>query len=446
MMQLIHSRHIGFTEKLFFQVDSATNKDNRLTIAEIEEAYNKGAINQEEMELLKEFYAIQSQDPDLDLTPDSMTNEEFWDVAADAALISSNYFEMSDQNEHNAWAKTWAELFCAKYRPDNRILRYYNVFKYFMADPGFRAWAAEENAILIKNIGRYKSAAEKLCNYDISTLSRFSSISDMEEIARNRENLGGTDDRPIALVVYPVSDYNKAFENNFIHSLIREGYKVIYYEVCDDAGFCEAVTTSSKTKPIQVLWVGGHGDGDSIRFSDEKIVRDPKADLELLTHTTEAYSNAFKYLFACAKLPLQLAISYPITMGTAALNALTLGRIAIQWPRLRWPHMPRPIRGEYCYLDISDTHKIEGLSQYLAKDSTIILDSCSAGRGGKEETNIANVLSAEFKQSRIYSPKIPASIKSIEFHKNNHLISLENVEYDDPRISYVIEPATTATF
>jgi len=84
-------------------------------------------------------------------------------------------------------------------------------------------------------------------------------------------------------------------------------------------------------------------------------------------------------------------------------------------------------------LDLTDDKILLEASKYLKKDATIILSSCSTGKGERKEENMANYLRKMFPNAgpgKIHSPIAPGSIHRIEFQDGKVM----NVKYisEDP--------------
>jgi hypothetical protein len=80
------------------------------------------------------------------------------------------------------------------------------------------------------------------------------------------------------------------------------------------------------------------------------------------------------------------------------------------------------IENEEFYIDTSDEKEMISLKNCLNKDSVIILDSCSTGKGKSEASNVANALRSIFPQSSVFAPTISTSVKKYKYDQNNKVI------------------------
>ncbi|MDD5584440.1 MAG: hypothetical protein PHV55_05255, partial [Candidatus Omnitrophica bacterium] len=97
----------------------------------------------------------------------------------------------------------------------------------------------------------------------------------LREIVKNRAN-NKSDDRPIAVVIYPASDDNGYFAltKDLFSDLIAHGYRVIYFEVATKEELYQALDVATTQARAQVLIFGGHGHPTVMRLGvsrDEDI-------------------------------------------------------------------------------------------------------------------------------------------------------------------------------
>ncbi|OGC04963.1 hypothetical protein A2276_03305 [candidate division WOR-1 bacterium RIFOXYA12_FULL_43_27] len=102
---------------------------------------------------------------------------------------------------------------------------------------------------------------------NITWLTRFSKKT-RAELVKNRQ-MNKPDGRRLAVLIYPIGDYNRAFEEpDLFDSLIKHGYKILYYEVETDKEMRQALIEASVYGKADVRIVAGHGTPKSIHFSD----------------------------------------------------------------------------------------------------------------------------------------------------------------------------------
>lgn len=223
----------------------------------------------------------------------------------------------------------------------------------------------------------------KALNIDI--IERFSkaSLAEIKEIINNRRlDFLPADNRPRACVVFSKVDESGALNNNNIITLLRNNYRVSYFEAEKDLDLVGAIQETGKKQEISLLVIAGHGDteppgpnGPSEGWTNFGAVRKKRSE------------------------PIQ----------------------------------------EIYYLDSSDKEKLAGLEGYLKKDAAVILESCFGGFGGKSDNNVANLLKEAFPGRRIFAPKFPMKTLNFayEFDENK---KIKNVNFScGEKMSYKIE-------
>jgi hypothetical protein len=88
------------------------------------------------------------------------------------------------------------------------------------------------------------------------------------------------DSRPLALVIYPKSDNNGAYEKNskLFYEIIAKGYRIMYYEAGTQEEFVSAFRAGTEYRRASLIIVGGHGsqystilgDGVSLNIGHER--------------------------------------------------------------------------------------------------------------------------------------------------------------------------------
>ncbi len=126
---------------------------------------------------------------------------------------------------------------------------------------------------------------QRLAEVGLGTdINRFSelSLAQISELISNRESLTA-DDRPLAVVILPTSDWNRAFLNHEIKDLMERGYRVVCYEANNELDFYQAVIEAGESQPISLLSIGGHGSINTTQFGND--YNDETAQLDLSDET-----------------------------------------------------------------------------------------------------------------------------------------------------------------
>lgn len=117
--------------------------------------------------------------------------------------------------------------------------------------------------------------------YNIDFVTMATPLSLISEILRNRiMPTNSADGRPIAIVIYPKSDWNGAFANlTTAGRLVGLGYKVLYYEAAkeDDVEKYLSMATDGGKDKASVVVLGGHGTSTTLALDagpDESVYLD----------------------------------------------------------------------------------------------------------------------------------------------------------------------------
>ncbi|UCD15428.1 MAG: hypothetical protein JSV34_06860, partial [Candidatus Omnitrophota bacterium] len=93
-----------------------------------------------------------------------------------------------------------------------------------------------------------------------------------EDLAKIIYNLNTPDGRPLAVIIYSRSDYNKGFDNDdhkrYLHSLVDKGYRVIFRESSSLEEAVENVLYATEKQAADLIILAGHGTMKSLRFSE----------------------------------------------------------------------------------------------------------------------------------------------------------------------------------
>ena len=106
-------------------------------------------------------------------------------------------------------------------------------------------------------------------------LLRFSTL---QELVRNR-SANKPDGRPLAVILYPKSDWNGSFAyNDYVDALIEQGYRVMYYEAESDEQVIQFLKGATQEQQADLIVLGGHGEQGGMQFGKDNS---EKAQLDL---------------------------------------------------------------------------------------------------------------------------------------------------------------------
>lgn len=219
------------------------------------------------------------------------------------------------------------------------------------------------------------------------------------EILRNRE-AAKPDGRPLAVLVYPKTDYNGAFTGHSAHvrALMKAGYRVMLYEAgsvqeATDALHDAAALGTKRQQRAALIFLAGHGTGTSMDFgfgSPEDRHRD-----------------------------MRLASDDPRST------------------RRKGERMGARLGSPYLLTAHVDVLKENLDSRVLADGGQVVLISCSTGAGRKWErpadpthrdarvpNNIANLMREVFPHAAargIWSPTVPTNLQQLLFDERGRL-------------------------
>ncbi|KPJ64750.1 hypothetical protein AMJ44_12190 [candidate division WOR-1 bacterium DG_54_3] len=136
----------------------------------------------------------------------------------------------------------------------------------------------KSSEIIAKNLPKLLSLSEKPINLkkiievikSINVL-RFENA-DLAEIILNRVK-NTKDERRLAIVVFPVADIGVVFGDraDIFDALIKNDYRVLYYEVSTDRDFYKRLKEATKDQKASLLLIGGHGTPKGVNFGSESF-------------------------------------------------------------------------------------------------------------------------------------------------------------------------------
>jgi hypothetical protein len=198
------------------------------------------------------------------------------------------------------------------------------------------------------------------------------------EIVRNRLQPEAVDPRPTAVVIYPKDDWNGEF------GVLDEGYskrhRLMYYRVADDTEATRALEEATRTKPAELVLLGGHGEQQLMAFGADDPRLMPPAWLEDL------------------KRPDQTAAE----------------RKALQ------EQLEQANEGKY--YDYTDADLLRPLRDRIAAGGHLVLMSCSTGKGKRTGHNLANFMHRMFPQATVHAPTEPVSNRDLQWDESGRFV------------------------
>lgn len=96
---------------------------------------------------------------------------------------------------------------------------------------------------------------------------------------------------------------------------------------------------------------------------------------------------------------------------------------------------------DHLYLDITDGEQFERMGSFLAPGATIVLVSCSTGKGGDEDENLATVMHAAIPHTRLHAPMVGTGLRRISVTRRG---KVRDVRYHCKRDqTLVLEPTSS---
>lgn len=225
------------------------------------------------------------------------------------------------------------------------------------------------------------------------TPSRFA-MDDLEQLVMNRLNAKYADyhdPRPLAVVIYPKSDWNGAF------SWFTGFYKMIRSHSCYRK-IGGKLVSSMKSESSSGRYVDNTLPG-LMKFY-RVLYYEAKNERELVAYFKQATQRR--------------KASLVIFGGHGNQNVLALGAAD---PALS------PVKSEKFYLDISDRQDLKGLSKRLVKGAHIVLHSCSNAAGGPGAHNMVNMMVDVFPGDFIHAVDSITSV-SLRLDKKGRFMGL----------------------
>lgn len=209
-----------------------------------------------------------------------------------------------------------------------------------------------------------------------------------EMLMSNREN-DRPDKRPLAVLVYPKSDYNGAFgvHSRHVRDMVNAGYRVILHEASTAGEAVEALKSATRRQSASLVVLSGHGTQSSIRFGHDSL------------------ESRHRDIFLSAGDPRGEAAR------SKALSTLDTAHLTTSQVKLLREAVPSGI---------------------LRNDGHLVLISCSVGSGREWKkpadmtrpgadvpNNITNLMAELFphpdKTKRIWSSTVDTNLKSLRF-------------------------------
>ncbi|MBI5298741.1 MAG: DUF4116 domain-containing protein [Deltaproteobacteria bacterium] len=219
-----------------------------------------------------------------------------------------------------------------------------------------------------RNVHNYKTFVQGLSDIGFTKFPRrFKSVEDVARLWTNRQILesGQKIGKPIALLMYNVSDWNGVFQladdtSVFVNA---DGFFTIYYETKDDEGMLNVLekVSSEGTHDIHTVVLAGHGTRDTLQFGE---------------------SGTFENIL------------FPFFPGGD--HSLDLG-------------------------DLKGKFK-ERLANYLKGTRQLFLHACSNGEGGESADNLSNAMAHILPSgAHVFSTQTPNNVWKIHISENLEL-------------------------
>ncbi|MBU2103390.1 MAG: hypothetical protein KKF80_08325, partial [Candidatus Omnitrophica bacterium] len=221
---------------------------------------------------------------------------------------------------------------------------------------------------------------ENMRDRKMTWLSRFDYQTALEMLLETEDQ---NDNRPLAILFYPVSDWNGAFDSHKDEiRLLRKTFKTRYYEVEGEDEFIALGNRLTQAQQAKLGLFAGHGEQKRLAFTSKK-----------------------------------------------------------------WS----PENEKY-FLDTGDERQFTGIiNRWLDPSATVILVSCSTGKGGSREDNLANMFArlAAGRVKHVFAPIKPANITSISAERNGDVSAATwqyyNVGYDAAATGGAVNPPPAAS-
>ena len=205
---------------------------------------------------------------------------------------------------------------------------------------------------------------------------RFHSFGNLSEVTY-RQVPDTADPRPVALLLYPGTDWNGAFasfplSDTFVDS---DKFQVIYKEVSRQEELEQTISSVGDMRQIHTLVIAGHGMNDRLQLGDiENVDTTDGVSPEELVEVDSRY--IFEHEFW----------TYESTVDDST-QTVPMG-------------------------DFSTT-----LNQNVAPGGQVLLYSCSNGSGGEQSPNMTNAFASVLPQEvQLYSTLIPSNISDLEIN------------------------------
>lgn len=141
-------------------------------------------------------------------------------------------------------------------------------------------WSLVLSEGAVQNYQAWKSALKD--QYNIEFISRFRSMKVLFDVLQARKEGTAVSKKPLAVLVYPKSDFNLAFEQYpLIDRMTELGYEVVYYEASHEIQVREALeeATQGGERKAAVIIFGGHGTANNMRLDDQSNAETVKLDV-----------------------------------------------------------------------------------------------------------------------------------------------------------------------
>ena len=150
----------------------------------------------------------------------------------------------------------------------------------------------------------WKEILYQLLALDITFPQRFESIETLFELIKNRLTANVPDGRPLAVVIYPKTDWNTAFEQSAYElQRMTKTYRVLYYEVSSDEQLVESFREATSGEKASLVKIGGHGVVNALHLGEgesEDRYLDTKDVAEMKKMMGRIEKNGHLVLLSCS--------------------------------------------------------------------------------------------------------------------------------------------------
>jgi hypothetical protein len=247
-------------------------------------------------------------------------------------------------------------------------------------------------------------------------------------------------EQPVAVLLYNRHDPNGAFQqNNQIAELLAQGYQVCYSEAERDTDLAALFSKIGQQRKIDLVVLAGHGRQEAttltgtledIHYRNISEITGSKIKTVLAQHPEIGEKGYVNYhslkgftldAAGLSSLPQDEVFSFLAELAEKDEIFADLERKYLEYIET--------------IIDFTDREKLAELNQYLAEDAILVLESCSTGKGGEVERNMANFLAGCLPGHTVFAPTRDTFAR--EYNYNPETKKVTGVVYDGgPETTY----------